>query len=349
MQHRIVDAQHQGLVVAAFEHPDAWRARSEVVWNFQNTSHPVTVSAATFDPGGAAAIEFLPTEACFWVEPNMGQVAIGQQQYGLTLLPPAPAVEVMTRWLIPKYRGNRQNGRVAGAQPIPDLAQRLNAVELQGVATEGIVVRVEYAENSIALEEEFYACRYQLPPAQGYVTQTNWGLARVMCVRAERGRLDAARDIFWRTATSFRLNPEWQALFNQIAQQLHGQFQQVIQAGYDKLQGEQQLQAQMSAYYQQQRDQQSANVAWSVERQQQVNADRAGGYSAQDAWGDAALSDRTVYEDPNSQAGNYHYEHGHHQWVWTDGQGGWVPTNDPNFDPNVGSSRTWTLAKKVRP
>jgi hypothetical protein len=34
--------------------------------------------------------------------------------------------------------------------------------------------------------------------------------------------------------------------------------------------------------------------------------------------------------------------------VWTDGQGGWIPTDDPNLDPNVGSNRTWTLAKKVR-
>jgi hypothetical protein len=350
VQHQIVDAQHQGLVVGTFEHPDAWRARSQVVWNFQNVSHPVAVSAATFNPGGVDAIEFLPTEACCWIEPNMGQ-AIGQQRYGLTLLPPAPAVEVMTRWLIPKYRGKRAGGRVVGAQPIPDLAQRFNAAELQSVPTEGIVVRVEYIENTrnTAIEEEFYACRYQFQPVPGAVTQINWGLARVMCVRAERGRLDAAKDTFWRTATSLRLNPQWQALFNQIAQQLHGQFQQVIQAGYDKLQGEQQLQSQMSAYYQQQRDQQSANVAWSVQRQQQMNADRAGGYTAQDAWGDTALSDRTAYEDPNSQAGNYHYEHGQHQWVWTDGQGGWIPTNDPNFDPNVGSSHTWTLAKKVRP
>jgi hypothetical protein len=34
--------------------------------------------------------------------------------------------------------------------------------------------------------------------------------------------------------------------------------------------------------------------------------------------------------------------------VWTDDQGGWQPTNDPNFDPNIGSSKSWTLAKKIR-
>lgn len=73
----------------------------------------------------------------------------------------------------------------------------------------------------------------------------------------------------------------------------------------------------------------------------------ASGYTVQDAWADAVLMGRTAYEDPNSQYGNHYYDTGQHAWVWTDGQGNFLPTNDPNLDPNIGSDRSWTLAKKV--
>lgn len=349
MQYPITDQVHQGMIVAAFEHPPTWQAQSNVVWNFQNTSQPVFVYAATWNPNGAEAFEFLPVEACYWLEPNYGFQAVGQQRFGLTLLPPMPVTEMMTRWLIPKYRNNRQNLRVVDVQPLLHLAQMLNALELQTMQTEGASARIEYLENGHRFEEEFYACRYQFPPVYGAVTQQNWGLVRVFCFRTAYGQLDAQRKTFWNIATSLFHNPQWQELFQQITQQLHGQFMGQIQAGYDKLRSEAQFQQQLTAYYQAQRDRQNANIAWGIERQQQVNAGRNNsGYSAQDAWGDAALLNRTAYEDPNSQQGNYHYDDGQHDWVWTDGQGNFIPSNDPNYDPNPGSDRTWSLAKKVR-
>jgi hypothetical protein len=50
MQHRIVDTQHQGVIVGSFEHPDAWSAESTVVWNYQNVSHPVVGFSRAFRP-----------------------------------------------------------------------------------------------------------------------------------------------------------------------------------------------------------------------------------------------------------------------------------------------------------
>ncbi len=348
MQYHITDPFHQGMIVAAFDHPPAWQPQSNVLWNFQNTSHPVVVYAAAFDPKSRASFEFLPAEPCYWLEPNYGFQAIGEQRLGLTLLPPTSADELLTRWVIPKYRGNRHNLRLVGVQPLLNLAQLLNAVELQSMATEGVSARIEYVENACTFEEEFYACRYQFPPAYGAVTQQNWGLVRVFCCRAAFGQLDAMRQTFWNIATSLFYNPQWQELFQQISQQLHGQVVNNIQAGYDKLRTEAQFQQQLTTYYQAQRDRQNANVAWGIEQQQQKNAEHSSRrYSAQDAVGDAAFMDRTAYADPNSQTGNYHYDHGFHEWVWTDQQGTFIPTNDPNYDPNLGSDRTWILAKKA--
>jgi hypothetical protein len=128
-----------------------------------------------------------------------------------------------------------------------------------------------------------------------------------------------------------------------------------VQARFDELRSQQQFQQQLNAFYQQQRDHQSANVAASVAHQHQVDAARwepagvgagGGGQSASDAWGDELLG-RTAYRDPNSATGNYHYDHGHHETMWTDGQGNFVG-GDLSFDPNqLGSDRTWTRAERA--
>jgi hypothetical protein len=82
-RHQIVDAEHGGMVVAAFDHPAGWQAQSRVVWNYQNSAAPVWLYAATFDPNGPSAVEFLSPEGFFWLEPNTGLVPVGQNRYGL--------------------------------------------------------------------------------------------------------------------------------------------------------------------------------------------------------------------------------------------------------------------------
>jgi hypothetical protein len=87
----------------------------------------------------------------------------------------------------------------------------------------------------------------------------------------------------------------------------------------------------------------------SFARQQVNNQPSNNGYSAKDACDDAAFSNRTAYEDPNSQYGNYYYYSGQDRYVWTDGQGQFKSSDDPNYNPNIGSSGNWTEARKVKP
>ena len=348
-QHMIIDQQHQRIIVAAFEHPHDWQARSQVIWNFQHTSLPVAVYAATFNPNGTESLEFLPVEAYYWLEPNYGFDVVGQNKFGLTCMPPMPATDAMTRNVIPKYRGDRRNLRVVGVQQIPNLPQIINASDLQQAPTESVAVRIEYEENGRVFEEEFYGVKtLNQAPGAGSV-QINWGFARVFCFRAEKGQLDRGRNLFLRIVRSARPNPQWRQLFDQIAQQLNGQFGQRIQDGYAKLQAEAQFSQQLSAYYQEQRDRQQRDIAWKIDQQKrQQEQSPHGTYTPQDAWGDALMG-RTAIHDPNNQYGNYHYETGHPEYVWTDNQGSFQSTDDPNYDPNINSDRNWVLAKKVKP
>jgi hypothetical protein len=50
-----------------------------------------------------------------------------------------------------------------------------------------------------------------------------------------------------------------------------------------------------------------------------------------------------TYEDPywgESQQSNLY------DYVWTDGQGNYQPTNDASYDPNVGATTNWQLMQR---
>lgn len=351
--HTMVDEQHQRMVVATFEHPQDWTAFSQVFWNFKDVGFPMKTRAATFNPSGAEALEFLPIESFFWVTPNY-MFTPGQSSNGQVCLPPMRALDALLQYTIPKYRGDRQNLSVIHAEVLPKLAQALNATEVLHAQNEGVRARITYVENGQMFEEEFYACAYWLP-ANG--TQTNWGLARLSCFRAAHGQLDDVRQTFWHILTSLKNNPEWGRLCTQICEQLMSGYRQFHDDARRRLATEAEWGQQMAAYRQGQRDQQQQRLeglfAADAQRRQQQQQEEQDAYQSQGMAEDRGdvLMGRTAYHDPNSEHGNPQYDYGHHQYVWTDGKGGWIPTDDasynPNSDPAVASNGHWVLAKKL--
>ena len=344
--HKIIDEQHQGMVVATFEHPREWRAFSEVFWNYDNISLPVNSRSATFNPNGTETFEFLPVAAFFWLEPNF-MYAPGQESMGQVCMPPMRAEDALLQQAIPKYRGDRQNLRIMQANPFPDLAQQLNADELNGVPNEGVMARLSYVENGQAFEEEFYACCYWQPPNGG---QINWGLARLACFRAARGQLDATRQTFWRILTSWRKNPQWQQLYTQVSQKIFNGFKQMHAGFRAKIHSDSAWAAKMAQHRQGQRDQQQErlnDMFAADERKRQYDQAAQEAYSRSDVMGDL-LSGQTAYEDPSSAHGVPHRVQGYPKKVWTDKNGNWIESEtedyNPNLDPNVDGN--WVEARE---
>ncbi|BCM90864.1 hypothetical protein IAD21_02726 [Abditibacteriota bacterium] len=328
---QIVDGQ-QNLIFGTFEHPQGWQVNSQIIWNYQNSSQPATVYVGAYDPASGEGFEFLPTAGCYWLEPNYGFETIGQQKYGLTLMPPMSAPDALVKIVVTGIRGNRQNLRIIGAKPVPNLAQSVNAEELRSLPTEGVAVRIQYDEGGRTWEEDFYACRYQLPPNGG---QLNWGLTRVFCFRAAQGTVDSKGPMFWRIASSLRQNPQWGQLFSQVAQSGNAQHRQFV-AG------------EMNRHAQERIDQQrfSQYADWSANLQQQTFNERWASDQRHQAGMGEVLGGYTGYQDPNSNYGNIHQDYSNSQYVWTDGQGNWQYSNDPNFDPNIGADRYWYRANR---
>ncbi|MBS1792230.1 MAG: hypothetical protein JSS81_00160 [Acidobacteria bacterium] len=344
--HQIIDRQNQNLPVAAFDYPADWQAADRVVWDMRQTAQPVTISAAAFNPHGPECFEFLPAEAFYWLEPNPGFEPIGQNKFGMINMPPMSAADAMIRLVIHKYRGGRAGFRIVGAAPIPDGARFFNAPEILQTPHEAVVVRVEYEENGRRLTEEFCGLKVEQRAGGGMCVQVNWGFSRLVCYRTASDDFESNRGLFLRIMGSLRTNPNWTNLYRQTVQQLNSRFQWGAQERFAELRRQEQFQHQLTDYYQHRRDQQNANIAAGIEHQNRVNEarwDRGGAGSE----GYDPLLGRTAYHDPNSAYGNNYYDYGHHQYVWTDGQGGFYGTDDPNEDPNLGSDRNWTPARKA--
>jgi hypothetical protein len=346
-QHRIVDEQHQGLVVAAFAHPSEWRAGSKVVWNMEHTSLPAQVFASAFNPDGMESFEFFPVQAFSWIEGDLTGVQIGQNSHGLVRMQPRPAPDALANLVIPHFRGDRQNLRVTGVHPMQALSRIFN--DPPTPQDESLMARVEYEERGRAIEEEFYGV-YSWNQAQGgSVVQTNWGFGRLFSFRAERGQLDALRQTFWQIAGSLQSNPQWKQAYDQVVQQLMAGFNVKIRATYDRFEREKEAGRQNIAYNDQLINQRNAQVSASIEQtRQEIHERSPSPYTPQEEFGDLMLG-RTPFHDPNSAAGNYHYEQGSPQETWRSDQQEWYSTNDPMDDPNQHKNGNWVRATPVKP
>ncbi len=349
--HAIVDQQHN-LNAAAFNHPSTWQAQSWLQWNFAHATLPLKCGARAFDAQSGAVVEMLPDESFCWVEPFMGFAQPGQENgQGQITLAPMPAAETMARWVIPRYRGQARGLRLLNTNPMPLLAQNLGVAPRAGCAMEGVQARIEYEDGGTPFEEEFFGLqvRYDGIPsygAAGTLMQYNWGFERLFSFRAPRGQLSAMRSTGWEIVRSLRLNPAWGRVYAQVLQQLQQGFQGQMDAGYAQIEAAGRLSHQISAnsdafLASQEQGRQDAQRSDQARRASSASSNA---YSTSDAFSDTMMGRETV-EDVNDPSG-YSQHSGYHDHIWTNPQGETVYSDDPSYDPNVGSTTQWTEARK---
>ena len=363
VQHNVVDQQHQGIVAYTFQHPAGWPAESRVIWNYQYLFVPLMTFGRVLNPNALEMFEFLPSEQFTWTEPNYGFYQPGQNQGGIVHMPPMSGIDALVRLIIPKYRGNCQELRIVGANPVPNLVQMINATEIKQINLyQGAMAKIEYVEQGRAIEEEFYCCHFQFPPLPGAgAVVHSWGLTRLFRFCAERGRLDASKETFWRIAASVRFNPQWQQLCTQVMEQLAGQARQNTQAGWDAIQagwdrlnaaGQQSRQfiADSQAYID--RQEQRLQTDWHLQplstpspSANNPSANQSGEYTSHEAFVEVIREEESIY---NPNAPHNEKVSGYHNHIWTDELGNVQATNDPNYDPNSNSNQNWTVARKKR-
>ena len=370
-RHIIGDPMNPGVPVGQFDHPAGWRAESQLHWNTANVSNPALLFARAFNPNGPEAWEMLPHQdfyttafgamsdplaafgrmAMNWFggsssggqpapaaapagfsAPGPRHAMIGGLAYGPEVHAPMRPADALVQFVLPRFRGRIPGLRIVGVKPMPQLAEMLNIRDVAAVPHDGATARIAYDLAGHPIEEELLCGVYVMPGNGG--GQQNWGLKPLMSFRAAAGRLDdLLQHLLW-IPRSVQLNPQWQAIVSNMQAQINaGQHYAQMAQNQETL-----------AVQARTRQMQSDYFNWHQETQAGLQAQSWQSFNNRvEGFGDAMMG-RTAYADP-SRTEQPHYDYGYNPHVWTDGQGNWHHSQDPNFDPNIGADRTWTRAE----
>jgi hypothetical protein len=341
----IVDHQQKDLIVGVVAVPEKWSFTSNVVWNYANTSNPVTISMNTENPANSEAVFSYPPKLFFYLRPTGTRLTPGQNDGGLIFSgvgAQSPLVAFTN--FIRQTRADVQNLQFVGSKNLPDLPAALKLAHSPN--QRGLGVKVTYDLDGKPVEEEFYTVfdLIEIPydGPQGRTYQINWGLEGLHSFRAPVNTLDKRRPVFAAIAKSFRPNPAWQKRQAAVNAYLADQFNRQLKAGYDAIAAAGRLSRQLS-------ENSDAFLA-SVDRQlQSQSASGSGSAEAGEARSSADKFDDYIrgvdtVDDPyygTSQQSN------NQQFHWTDGYGSYRNTNDASYDPNQSENGAWQLMKNV--
>jgi len=180
------------------------------------------------------------------------------------------------------------------------------------------------------MEEEIYAVieSYSFPiQAWGMVTyNTNWTVSYIFSYKAEKGKLEAAAKIFETITYSFQVNKYWYNKYVQLVEYLiRNQIQQIHSVGEfsRKL-------AQIS---------------------NEIREDNLQSWYDRQAVGDRIAEDfsqyvRGVDEYYDPIEGRPVELPAGYDNAWTNASGEYIISDDPNYNPNIGSNLNWEQMKK---
>jgi len=328
----------QGIGIEAFRLliPAGWEFEGGVHWLMNNPGMPAVIAFRACNPQGEEAFETFPSIPFYWTNNPMvtAMFPVGSLYYGNEVRPPMPAIRVLEEIVVPRYRGQVPDLRLVQQEHLPDLARELQesspAASTGVTSADGARVRIRYWHGNQEIEEDIFGVveisRTALPMLMGAMENIFWMADYLFSFRALADQLDLLSDQFKTIVHSFRLNPTWYGRYVQVSQfMIQNQIQQIRHIG------------QLSQIISQTSDQVSDMIMASYHRRQET-MDRLATQFSQ------AIRGVDEYHDPF--AGQSIELPGGYGYAWSNALGEYVLTDDPNFDPNVGSNQNWERMKR---
>ena len=321
----INDPQGTGLELFRMLAPVGWSWRGGANWVLDNPGMPATVSFQLWNPQGAEAFEILPNMNFFWSSGPM-LTPIGSRHFGAEVRPPMSVREALRTLLLPRYRGSMSGVSILGEEPQPDLPRIAKSdAAISGGSAEGARIVIRYTWQGMTFDEALYGMVevYRAPMQSMFGTSELlfWFLDFLFSFRAAAERLEASSTLFTSMMRSFRLNPQWYAAYQSIIQYLAQRqierIQHIGQIGQMLAQtGEQMREQNLQGWY-------AKQEAWD-----RIATDRSRSIRGVDGYFDPHREE--VVELPSG--------YGH---AWANNLGEYIVTEDPNFNPNIGSNLHW--------
>jgi hypothetical protein len=324
----------EGIGIEAFKIliPSDWQFEGGIKWILNNPGMPAVASFRIYNPEGREEFEVLPNQAFFWTNNQMllSVFPIGSYYFGSEVRPPMKPIEAFKGIIIPRFRNNVFDLRIVDSQSLPqELVEAIitGISEQPGISkfADGAKMRISYKRNGIPMEEEIYTIvegiTFTFPTVHGIVSNINWWLDYIFSFKAEKGKLEAQTKIFQTIAYSFKLNPQWFNKYNQVVEYLvQRQIQRIHSIG------------QLSKIISQTSNEISDMIMQSYYQRQAINDKITENFSQYIRGVDNyynPIEQKTV-ELPSGYSS-----------AWTNSLGEYILSDDPNFNPNIGSNINW--------
>lgn len=328
---RYIDQQGIGMEAFSMLIPVDWMFQGGIQWRLDNPAMPAVASFRMTSPAGTEEMEVFPNQMFFWTNNQMllSMFPIGSRYLGSEVRPMVNINDLFTSILLPRFRADVMDLRVAEVKPLPDLVRQLKGGEPSApggaASSEGGKARIQYRKGNRLMEEEIFAVMeahaFSIPSMMGQIININWMADYLFSFKAEKGNLDAHAKTFQTMVNSFRLNPQWFNKYSQLTEYLiRAQIQQIQNIG------------QISRIISQTSNEISDMIMSSYQQRQAVYDRLSTNFSRAIRGVDAYIepANRSAVELPSG-----------YTRAWTNNLGEYILSDNPNFNPNIGSQQNW--------
>jgi hypothetical protein len=331
-----IDQKGTGIEAFRMLMPSDWQFEGGIKWILDNPSMPAIASFQVRNPKGMEEFEVFPNQPFFWTNNSMllSMFPAGSRYFGNEVRSAVDALTALKNIVLPRFRRNFINLKIISEQKLPELARALGAGKQSqpGIisSADSAKIRIEYSRSGATIEEEMYGVvetiSFPIQTMYGIATNTIWFVDYLFSFKAEKGKLDSQAKLFQTIAFSFRLNPLWFSKYNQVIELLAKmQIQRIQSIG------------QLSRIISQTSNEISQMMMDSYTNRQKVNDGIAENFSQYI---------RGVESYYNPIEGKSVELPSGYQNVWTNSLGEYILSDNPNFNPNVGSNLNWQNMKK---
>lgn len=312
--------------------PQGWEVKGGVEWVPTRAAAPTNLGLQLLSPDGVTAIEGFPTQYFTWTPNPMMMVATprGSLYFGNEVQQPVPARDAMRAYFLPRVR-RFPDLAILSESPALDLLQvvlKNPPQPTQGAqySNDSLRVRVQYTLNQQLVAEEFFGVaeytRVGMPVMFGVMESVFWSLGYLSSYRTNAQQIDEFIDLYRAVVSSVKVNPAWAAFVQQISSGLvNNTIRGINQIG--------ELSRQISRNNDQIRE--MTMRGWQ---------ERSAVYDRINERFDEHIRGVDPYFDPNTGSSvelPSGYTH-----AWSTSLGEYIVSDDPNFNPNINSTKNWT-------
>jgi hypothetical protein len=331
-----IDKQGTGLEAVRLLMPSDWKFEGGIQWILDNPAMPSITAFRVYNPQGNEQFEVFPNHCFFWSNNRqlLSMFPPGSRYFGSIVKQPISAQKALRNIILSEERGNLPDLVVLKDENLPELPNALGAgMQAQGGGNSGATgakLRVSYSKDGSAIEEEFYAVVESLSfPVRsmfGTFYNTLWYIDYIFSFKAEKGKLESNTRIFQTITSSIKVNPQWYAKYSNVIEYMAqqqitqiksvGEFSRMLSRMSDQISDEKmQLYKERGEVYDKVSQQFSDNM---------LGIDR--------------YYDPYEGKDVELPSG---YNH-----AWSNNNGEYIMSDNPDFNPNIGSNLNWEPLKR---